>query len=269
MPSLPESEVYLLVRTYFGDDQAWAALRKLIEEGSDDEFYANVEYVDDHQFDGFSPEALEAIHPHRSNEWDVMYVADQRSLSEPAHPLLVVRVGSSEDLPFRCRADLLYEVDANLSLANLDWDDFRDDLDESGVYGGVEAAVTPEPQPYIDPAVAAYRAASKQRIEISFPMVPTNLWARIWNDLREAPLHMYGPGRKEVLKISGRIAEWDYAETRVGPGDQVFVSLRADEWAFIKERTRRLESRPAESHDGRAYGPVAREIVDLISRHLE
>src|SRR5690348_3559069 len=118
MPSLPESDIYLLVRTYFGDDVGWEALKAVIDEGSEEGFFATVHYVDDHQFDGFTSEALDDAHPHRDSGWDVMYVADEQAITHPAHPLLLVRVGSSEDLPFRCRANALYEVDANLHLAN-------------------------------------------------------------------------------------------------------------------------------------------------------
>ena len=138
MVNLPDSEIYLVVRTYFGDDAGWDALRAVIGEGSEEGFFANVEYVDDPQFDGLSVQALEQAHPHRADEWDVMYVADERAIVEPVHPLLVVRVGNHDEQPFRCRADLVYEVDANLSLANLDWSDFRDQIDDSGVYGGID-----------------------------------------------------------------------------------------------------------------------------------
>ena len=88
----------------FGDDAGWDALRAEIAEGSEEGFFANVEYVDDRRFEGLSAEALEAAQPHRDDGWDVMYVADERAIKEPVHPLLLVRVGSSEDCPFRCRA---------------------------------------------------------------------------------------------------------------------------------------------------------------------
>jgi hypothetical protein len=59
MPRLPDSEIFLLVRTYFGMDDSWEALREMIEEGSEEGFLANVIFVDDRQFEGFSVEELE------------------------------------------------------------------------------------------------------------------------------------------------------------------------------------------------------------------
>jgi hypothetical protein len=266
MPSLPESEIYLLVRIYFGDDAAWDALREEIEGGSEEGFFANVEYVDDRQFEGSSVKALEAVHPHRADGWDVMYVADERAIKEPAHPLLLVRVGSSEDLPFRCRADLLYEVDANLSLANLDWDDFRDQVDESGVYGGVEVVTGPQPERFTDPAVAAYHSASDEPITISVPATPANLWFEIFEDLCEAPRNAVGVGYKEVIAISEEIVARVENLTKERPEDDAVVTLPANEWAFIRERAKRLQSIHGDDYDeGRRRGIVAGQIIELIS----
>jgi hypothetical protein len=266
MPSLPDSEIYLLVRTYFGDDASWDALRGEIEEGSEEGFFANVEYVDDRQFEGFSVEALEAAHPHRADGWDVMYVADERGIREPAHPLLLVRVGSAEDLPFRCRADLLYEVDANLSLANLDWEDFRDQVGASGVYGGDEIAEAPAERP-TNPVVAAYRSASADPITIRVPGVPSNLWADIFNDLWEAPLDEPEVGYKEVQAISRQNVERDQP-TKEQPEDDAVITLPANEWVFIRERARRLQSMYAIGYTDGRRREAAGQIIELISRHI-
>jgi hypothetical protein len=270
MSSLPESEIYLLVRTYFGDDAGWNALTAVIAEGSEEGYFATVEYVDDRRFEGFSVEALEAAHPHRADGWDVMYVADERAIKEPAHPLLLVRVGSREELPFRCRADLLYEVDANLSLANLDWDDFRDQVDESGVYGGV-AIAGPPTDPATNPLVAAYQSGSDDLITIS---VPPELWWEMHEDLFEAPMDAEGIGYKEVIAIAKRIYdkidEGDAVVPRMRPEDDVVVTFQAKDWAFIRERARRRMSRVRIEDDNgrRQRGIVRGQIVELVARHI-
>jgi hypothetical protein len=269
--SLPESDIYLLVRTWFGDETAWRQLQAVIDEGSDEGFSANVEYVDDRTWDGFSVTALEAVHPNRESGWDVMYVADQRAVTEPAHPLLVVRVGSTVDAPFRCRADLLYEIDANLSLANLDWDDFASDMDESGVYGGVEDPSTLPAAPE-NAAVAAYRRGSDRLLTISLPSVPESFWFRITNELEETGLHSIGEtGLKDVTAIADRIVSRDREQPpRMTIEDDAVITLKEREWAFIIERMRRLETRTfRDAHDdGRPDGPTARRIVDLLTRYV-
>lgn len=271
MPSLPESDIYLLVRTYFGDDAGWDALTAVIGEGSEEGFFANVEYVDDRQFEGFSVEELQAAHPHREDGWDVMYVADERTIKEPVHPLLLVRVGSSEELPFRCRADLLYEIDANLSLANLDWDDFRDQVDESGVYGGV-APAQPPTDPATNPLVAAYHSASpEESITIN---VPPDIWWEICEDLFEAPMDEPSIGYKEVQAIAKRIwneiMDGDVVVPRMQPEDDVVVTLSTKDWAFIRERARQPMSWARnEDDEGRRQRRIIHDkIADLLTRHI-
>jgi hypothetical protein len=271
MPSLPESEIYLLVRTYFGDEAGWDALRAVIDEGSQEGFFANVHYVDDRHFDGFSVEELEAAHPQRERGWDVLYVADEQAITHPVHPLLVVRVGSTEELPFRCRADLLHEVDANLSLANLDWDDFRDQSNESRVYGGVEVITAAEAERPTDAAVAAHEAASDELIRID---VAPELWWEMQEDLFEAPIAAHGIGYKDVAAIAKRIyydvTEGDAVLPRMELDDDVVVSLSAKDWAFIRERARQpMTSIRIEDDDERRQRSIVRgQIVELITRRI-
>jgi hypothetical protein len=270
VPNLPESEIYLLVRTYFGDDVGWEALKAEIAEGSEEGFFANVQYVDDRQLDGFSPEALVDAHPHRADGWDVMYVADERAITNPAHPLLLVRVGSTEDLPFRCRADLLYEVDANLSLANLDWDDFRGQVDESGVYGGI-APAQPRVGPATNPAVAAHSSASE--VPVTIPM-PPDIWWEMQEDLFEAPMDAPAIGYKEVAAIAKRIydelMEGDAVLPRMELDDEVVVTLPTKDWAFIRERAKQpLSGARIEDEEGRRQRRIVHDqIGELIERHL-
>jgi hypothetical protein len=163
VPALPESEIYLLVRTYFGDDVLWNGLREEIQRGSEDGYYGGVDFVDDSRFDGYSVEDLVAAHPHRAEDWDVLYVADESAITSNGYPLLVVRVGSDDEIPFRCRADALHEIDGNLSIANLDWDDFRDAVGESGVYG--EPRQPDDIRPSLPPAERTPRPTSVRFVD--------------------------------------------------------------------------------------------------------
>lgn len=268
MPSLPDSEIYLLVRTFFGDDAGWDELTAIVAEETDEGFVATVQVVDDVQFDGYSPAELEVAHPHRNDGWDVLYIADELAVTQPAHPLLLIRVGNSEDRPFRCRADRLHEVDANLSLANLDWDDFRDQVDESGVYGGLEMTGVATDQRPTMPEVAAHAAASSEPITIA---VPAQLWSAMVMDLQTAPTDSLGDtNHKQIAAIATRLMEsiWDdrTVAPRMGLDDDVIVTFAARDWAFIRERARRLGRYYGLMLDGDSYGDAVPAIVELLSR---
>jgi hypothetical protein len=41
--------------------------------------------------------------------------------------------------PFRCIPAELWAVENNLNIANMDWEDFADEVDASGVYRGLRS----------------------------------------------------------------------------------------------------------------------------------
>lgn len=264
MVNLPDLNVSLLVRTYFGSDDLWGAVRDEIEQGTDEGFHAIVEFIDDRQYEGLTAQQLESTDRQRASQNDLVYLADERAQKEPSHPLLVVRVGGGPDLPFRCRADVLYEVDANLSLGNLDWDDFRDQVDHSSVYGGVTVA-EPDPNPPVHPAVAAYKRGSKASVTIS---LPAGTWFLVYGDLWEAHSQIGEAGYKQYAAIAARIVERDHGgKQQMDDADD--ITLPANEWAFIHARLLQTQYEPAPGHDdGLPHGDVSRDIAHLISRHL-
>jgi uncharacterized protein DUF6924 len=67
----------------------------------------------------------------------VLFIADSTTLTSPDHPILVVDLlESSGKSPFRCIPVGAAGVDNNLNIANMDWDDFAEAADESGVLHG-------------------------------------------------------------------------------------------------------------------------------------
>ena len=75
----------------------------------------------------------------------VSFIADQRALTSDGWPILAVWVFAAEDefddsdyAPFRVAASELGPVEANLNLANMDWDDFALAVEDDGVFRGFE-----------------------------------------------------------------------------------------------------------------------------------
>jgi hypothetical protein len=134
LPGIP-----VLVRTWFGDDSAWAALTEQVRTPSEDGFMANVTPVDDPAFEGLTAEAL------RDKQTDgpiVSFLADETALTSAEHPVLAVRVlprrdGDQRDFtPFRVVPAERWSVENNLNLANLDWADFARSAGPDGVFRG-------------------------------------------------------------------------------------------------------------------------------------
>ncbi len=128
----------VLVRTWFGDDDAWRRLVAEVRTPSEDGFLATVICVDDVAFEGLTADELAAA---QANDTFVSFIADERTLTGDELPILAVLVlrggdDSVEHRPFRVVPPELWGVENNINLANMDWDDFAGAVDEDGVFRG-------------------------------------------------------------------------------------------------------------------------------------
>jgi hypothetical protein len=60
----------------------------------------------------------------------VLFIADSTTLTRPDHPVLVVDLLDDDRRPFRCIPPELWGIDNNLNIANMDWAEFADAVDE-------------------------------------------------------------------------------------------------------------------------------------------
>lgn len=132
----------VIVRTWFGDDDAWEQLTEVVTKPSDDGFLANVRFVDDRAYEGFVDTDLPLLIPSPNFDAIVSFIADETTLTTPDWPLLTVWVlpAQADDLrdhtPFRVIASSLWSVENNLNLANMDWEEFSGAVDSDGVFRG-------------------------------------------------------------------------------------------------------------------------------------
>ncbi|MGW2711963.1 DUF6924 domain-containing protein [Streptomyces sp. NPDC001356] len=139
MKSLPQNEDTLLIRTDFSDEDAWRRLRAVVTTpDEEDGFLAALHIVDDPAYRDLTTEQIVALAP---AEDDLLILADRQALSGSEMPLLAVLTGE-EDAPergfdeLRVVAAQLWAVENNISLANMDWEEFVDAADDDGVFRG-------------------------------------------------------------------------------------------------------------------------------------
>lgn len=118
-----------LVRTYFDDEDGWAAILSLLEIPDAVEMLASVEPLSDRAFETMDLAAVLRVVPQQS--WPLV-VADKTTFDVPGFPVLI---GSHYpmDPPFRVYVRDLSTVTSNLPIGNLGWGDF-DIWDEHGVW---------------------------------------------------------------------------------------------------------------------------------------
>jgi hypothetical protein len=133
--NIPLSERALLIRTDFSDPSAWQKLITAIRNPADP-FLFNMEIVDDRANSDATAEqlvgALPEAYPHT-----FMVVADSVAISQPEHPLLVVDLYVERGRRFRAVAAQIAPIDNNLSIANMDFEEFAELVDDAGVFRGI------------------------------------------------------------------------------------------------------------------------------------
>ncbi|WP_051795878.1 hypothetical protein [Streptomyces sp. NRRL S-87] len=125
----------LLVRTDFDHPEAWETLCHTLETPTADGVHADVVTVDDPAYRGLTPEQVLDRAPDASGV-RLVAVADTAALSTAELPLLTIDVAAEPPRSLRVVAAELWSIDNNLSLAAMDYEEFADAADESGVFRG-------------------------------------------------------------------------------------------------------------------------------------
>jgi hypothetical protein len=133
MKALPRTKNSPLLRTDFADESAWQALVAAVGKPVGD-FRAYVTPVSDPAFDGTNIERLIELGSDAGLHF--ILVADRLALTSPEYPVLVVDVAREPGRTFRVVPSAAWSVENNLSLANMDFEEFADAVDEGGVFRG-------------------------------------------------------------------------------------------------------------------------------------
>ncbi|MFF2555530.1 DUF6924 domain-containing protein [Nocardia sp. NPDC058058] len=136
---LPEDES-LFVRTDFTDDAAWRAIVEAVNKSYQPEgleLMYGLTVVDDPAFANVTIDGFEKLLTSQS----YVYIVDEQAIRHPEHPILVVdHTGLGEPGPglptFRILPREVGLVEVNLTLANMDFEDFAYSVDADGVFRG-------------------------------------------------------------------------------------------------------------------------------------
>ena len=136
MKSFPQTENPLVLRTEFSDPTAWAAICAEVQKPVGIfRFRANVEFLDDVQYTGIAKEQLLELVPDNYTH-PFLVIADQMAISHPEHPLLIVDLSEKSCREFRAIPSQLQSVENNLSIANMDFEEFAEAVDADGIFRG-------------------------------------------------------------------------------------------------------------------------------------
>ncbi|MFD0362121.1 DUF6924 domain-containing protein [Nocardia sp. GCM10030253] len=133
--TLPEGES-LLLRTDFTDDAAWAKTLAAVIASYDEDTETGLTPIDDAAFDGLTLDELVELVDGQT----YVFLADATTMTDSEHPILAVDTsdedGRSGYPVFRIAPSAMAGVEVNFFLANMDFGDFADNVDDDEVYRG-------------------------------------------------------------------------------------------------------------------------------------
>jgi Domain of unknown function (DUF6924) len=139
---LPDTAAVPVLRTDFSNDAEWDRLKAELMAPADDgsDYEPALEFVERRDLSGLDASALENETPRgypTSYEFPFLIVVDDVAVNTPDHPVLLIDLSEEETTPsFRALPREIAAIEANLSLANMDFFEFRDSADETGVFRG-------------------------------------------------------------------------------------------------------------------------------------
>jgi hypothetical protein len=122
------------VRTDFADDRAWNEIVAAVRAESPEGFLANVDTVTDPAFDEAQPTDL-AASAARLNSHSVLFVADTLTMQHAEHPIICLDLHTLGN-QFRVVPAELQGVENNLSIANMDFEEFASSVNADGIFRG-------------------------------------------------------------------------------------------------------------------------------------
>ena len=135
---LPFTKGTPVVRTDFEDDAAWKAVCNLIRQPVNDagqDFYAYVDFVESPIFCNRTKEELLAMVPPKYGH-SLLFIVDRAATQGPEFSILVMDLRAEPGRTFRAIPSEVQSIENNLSIANMDFREFADNVDQDGVFRG-------------------------------------------------------------------------------------------------------------------------------------
>lgn len=130
---LKDSRDVLVLRTDFTDQLAWNSLKLQLTASYEQGFRAYLEFMDDPKFEQLQTKVFKTSFP-KNYKHSLIFLVDSLSLFNPEHPVICVDLGDHPGRYFRVTPAKMWEVENNLSTANMYFDEFYDLRSRDGIY---------------------------------------------------------------------------------------------------------------------------------------
>ncbi len=125
------------IRTYFVGGADWADLTDKFTQKYERGFSANLLLIDDAQYENLTINEIINKLP-EDYPFAILFIADSLTFTQSDNTVLCVDLDEEPGRFFRVIPSELWSVENNLSIANMDYNEFYENCDEDGIFRGVE-----------------------------------------------------------------------------------------------------------------------------------
>jgi hypothetical protein len=126
----------MVLRADYSNESKWGELKNEISNpNSEYGFFANVTFYENREYDKLT---LEQILPRLSNKYGhpIILIADQLTFTDDEVTLICVDLVDLPGQYLRIITSEIWSIENNLSISNMDFQEFADSQDQDGVFRG-------------------------------------------------------------------------------------------------------------------------------------
>jgi hypothetical protein len=131
---ISNNENAIVLRTEFSDNQKWDKLCDIIKTPIND-FVAYVDFISEIKYKDLSIKQLLSLIPEDFDQ-TFIFIVDKETFSKKEQSILCVDLFDEPGRSFRVIPSEMWSVENNLSLVNMDFEEFYESTDENGIFKG-------------------------------------------------------------------------------------------------------------------------------------
>lgn len=135
---IPSGFTPVVIRTNFSDDAKWEEMKKTISSAVQPEgFVAYVNFVNSRKLAGKNFDEIVALIP-SGYDPGYVFIADDKAFDDKNPSILVVEYFDGEVKHLRSEFTQVQAIENNLSISNMDFEEFAEAVSDDGIFRGFE-----------------------------------------------------------------------------------------------------------------------------------
>lgn len=134
--TLPSTDDPIVLRTDFSNENEWKTIcNEIVTPNPEFGFTSNVVFASDTSFQDYTEKQLLSDSTSKYNH-AFIFIVDKITVTNPEHPILCIGLKHNRGLKLRTIPSEMWGIENNLSISNMDFEEFSGVVDKDGIFRG-------------------------------------------------------------------------------------------------------------------------------------